>query len=263
MSAITDRDLVDRTRWPVDDPGLAARLHTDFAREGVVVLPGFVPAAVVETMAHECARLAPQAFRSCSRSSPYLTTPDPAAPPGDPRGHEITSAVGVLAYDLVPPEHLVRRLYEDDTLLRFVAAVLGEPRLFRYADPLGALNVTVMADGDHVGWHFDMADFVVSLAITAPDAGGEFVNAPRVRTVADERRSAVAAVLADRAPERVRIEPMTPGTLMIFNGRWSLHRVAPVVGPRPRIVALLAYDREPGTDSTDELKVARYGRLGR
>ena len=54
---------------------------------------------------------------------------------------------------------------------------------------------------------------------------------------------------------------MTPGTLMLFNGRRSMHRVSPVVGDVPRYVALLAYDTKPGTDSTDELKLSRYGRL--
>jgi len=54
---------------------------------------------------------------------------------------------------------------------------------------------------------------------------------------------------------------MTPGTLMLFNGRRSMHRVSPVGGDVPRYVALLAYDTKPGTDSTDELKLSRYGRL--
>jgi hypothetical protein len=71
----------------------------------------------------------------------------------------------------------------------------------------------------------------------------------------------VAAVLADRAPNLVRTEPMTPGTLMLFNGRWSMHRVTTIEGPTPRYVALLAYDTKPGTNSTDALKMSRYGRL--
>jgi hypothetical protein len=54
--------------------------------------------------------------------------------------------------------------------------------------------------------------------------------------------------------------PMTPGTLMIFQGRHSLHRVSPVRGSRPRHVALLAYDPRPGTNSSDLLKLVRYGR---
>lgn len=261
MTEAPGRELIDTTRWPLGDPTCASVLGEVFAREGVVVLPGFVHASVIDQMVKECRDLEEVAHWSRSRSSPYLTAVRADAPAADPRGHEITSSVGVVAYDLVPPGNLVHRLYEDDEMMAFVAAVLGEPVLHRYADPFGALNISVMREGDHLGWHFDMTDFVVSLAIQASESGGEFVNAPRIRHANDECPDDVAAVLEGRSPDKVRVEPMTPGTLMIFNGRWSMHKVAPVVGPCPRIVALLAYDREPGTDSTDELKLSRYGRL--
>lgn len=260
MGAFSKSTLIDDS-WAIEDPSVAAGLHDTFVRHGVVVLPGFVSPDVVRQMEAECDRLAPKAFRSESRSTPYLSSSRDDVPAGDPRAHEITSAVGVVAYDLVPKDDLVRQLYEDDGLLAFVAAVLGEPVLHRYADPFGALNISVMDEGDHLGWHFDMTDFVVSLAIRASAQGGEFVNAPRIRHLDDQNFPGVADVLAGRAPDRVRIEPMTPGTLMIFNGRWSMHKVSPVEGPRSRVVALLAYDRKPGTDSTDELKLSRYGRL--
>ena len=54
---------------------------------------------------------------------------------------------------------------------------------------------------------------------------------------------------------------MTPGTLMLFEGRRSIHRVSPIRGARARHVALLAYDTRPGTDSSPLLKRVRYGRL--
>ena len=55
--------------------------------------------------------------------------------------------------------------------------------------------------------------------------------------------------------------PMTPGTLLLFEGRRSIHRVSPIRGPRARHVALLAYDTKPGTDSSPLLKRVRYGRV--
>ena len=70
----------------------------------------------------------------------------------------------------------------------------------------------------------------------------------------------MARVLAGDAPELVTTVPMTPGTLMLFEGRWSLHRVTPVAGPTPRHVALFGYDTEPGTMSSELLKLVRYGR---
>ena len=54
--------------------------------------------------------------------------------------------------------------------------------------------------------------------------------------------------------------PMEPGTLMLFEGRRCLHRVTPIEGGTPRLVALLAYDTKPGTCSSELLRLVRYGR---
>lgn len=267
MDTTTSRDpgdgpasLVD-PRYRLDDAELVARCHRQMATEGVCILPGFLRPEVVAALVPECDRLAPLAHHSVSVSSPYLRPPEPNVPPGDPRGRAVGSAVAAVAYDLFPPDSLLRRLYEWDGLMDFVAAVLGEPVLHRYGDPFGALNVAVMREGDELGWHFDMTDFVVSIAVQASEGGGLFENAWRLRSADDENLPGVQAVLDGEASGRVRTEPMTPGTLMLFNGRWSMHRVTPVEGPVPRYVALLAYDRRPGTDSTDQLKMNRYGRL--
>jgi hypothetical protein len=130
------------------------------------------------------------------------------------------------------------------------------------------MNLAVMRDGDQLGWHFDQTDFVVSLAIQSSDGGGHFENVQRLRWTdeagaaghIDERYDEVAAVLAGETDERVTTVPMEPGTLMLFEGRWSLHRVSPVTGPTPRHVALFGYDTEPGTMSSELLKLIRYGR---
>jgi hypothetical protein len=53
---------------------------------------------------------------------------------------------------------------------------------------------------------------------------------------------------------------MTPGTLLVFEGRNSLHRVSPIKGDRLRHVGLLAYDTKPGTVSSELLREVRYGR---
>jgi hypothetical protein len=82
-----------------------------------------------------------------------------------------------------------------------------------------------------------------------------------IRRADDDNAAVVAAIRQGERADLVRVEPMAPGTLMIFNGRWSYHRVSTVHGDVPRHVALLAYDTKPGTDSNDELKLARYGRL--
>ena len=49
----------------------------------------------------------------------------------------------------------MRRLFESSDLTRFIAAVLQGPVLYRSADPLEALQVTRMGDGDELGRHYD------------------------------------------------------------------------------------------------------------
>ncbi len=77
-----------------------------------------------------------------------------------------------------------------------------------------------MTDGDQLQWHFDGTDFVVSLAIQDADVGGDFEVAPQIRTADDEHYDDVARVLAGER-DRVVTLPMTPGTLLVFAGRYS------------------------------------------
>ncbi len=255
-------DLIDTGRYRLDDAALVDQANRQFVDEGVCILPGFLRAEWLPALVAECDALAPLAHRSLVEGTPYLGLPDDSFPDGHPRRTLVHNSLEAVAYDLFPPSSMLRRLYEWDGLMRFVGAVLGQPVLHRYADPFGALNLAVMRDGDVLGWHFDMTDFVVSIAIQPSSEGGEFLNAKQVRNADDERYDAVASVLAEGAASPlVRVEPMQPGTLMLFNGRHSLHQVSPIRGDVPRYVALLAYDTRPGTDSSELLKLVRYGRL--
>ena len=47
---------------------------------------------------------------------------------------------------------------------------------------------------------------------------------------------------------------------MVFRGRRSLHRVTPVAGAEPRIVAVFSYDPEPGQRLTAHTQELFYGR---
>jgi hypothetical protein len=259
MSAVTG--LIDTDRYGLDDRALQERCHRQFVDDGVCILPGFLRAEVVPALVDDCDRLAPMAHRSRVLGTPYLAPPDPSLPAHHPRNALVDNALEVVAYDQFPADSPIRELYESPELVAFVEAVLGRGRLYRYADPFGALNLAIMRAGDELGWHFDQTDFVVSIALQSSEAGGEFENAAHLRSSDDECIDDVAVVVAGGSRERIRVEPMTPGTLMLFNGRWSLHRVTPVVGATPRYVALLAYDTKPDTDSSDHLKLVRYGRL--
>jgi len=230
--------LVDTDRWPMNDDALTSQLNQAFVDENIVVLPGFIKPSALPALVAECDELAKVA---------YHTT--------------VNANLEVVAYDQFPNDSVIRALYEWEPLMEFVARVLGEKQLYRYADPFGALNLAVMRDGHELGWHFDQTDFVVSIALQPSIEGGHFENVPRIRSMGNDNAETVAAIRNGERNDLVRLEPMTPGTLMVFNGRWSYHRVSKVHGAVARHVALLAYDTKPGTDSNTELKLGRYGRL--
>jgi hypothetical protein len=80
-----------------------------------------------------------------------------------------------------------------------------------------------------------------------------------VRRPDDECYDHVGAVLAGERSSVVTLA-MAPGTLLLFEGRHSLHRVSPISGTALRHVGLLAYDTKPGTVGSELLRQDRYGR---
>ena len=238
---------------------MVADARTQLADTGAVELPGFVHEVGVGALVADAEALTPRAHHSAGEGTAYLEFPDFSLPDDHPRltwGHY---AVGAVPYDLMPTGSTLRRLYEWEPLRQLVEAILDRGPVHRYADPFGALNLAVMGEGDELQWHFDQTDFVVSLAIQTADEGGDFEVHPRIRSADDECYDDVAAALAGTRPGVVTL-PMVPGTLLVFEGRHSLHRVSPVGGGRPRHVGLLAYDTAPGTMGSELLRENRYGR---
>jgi hypothetical protein len=270
MSAMDSRaggaaSLVDLEAYPLldfDSPRARAVVdqHARSIREtGAAELSGFLTADGLARCRADAESLVPQAHWSRGKSGPYLEIPEPGWPDGHPRRHLEPFSVGAIAYDLFPTESPLRQLYEWDPLMHWIGAILGRSPLHRYADPLGALNVAVMQDGDSLEWHFDQTDFVVSLALQDSESGGDFEVSPRIRNTDDERYDDVARVLGGDHRSVVTL-PLTPGTLLVFAGRNSLHRVSEIRGATPRLIALLAYDEKPGTRSSELLQKVRYGR---
>ena len=72
------------------------------------------------------------------------------------------SRKGGVAADHIGEGTMLKRLYRWDGLMAFIAAALGEDRLYRHADPMASLNINVFDPGQSLDWHFDRADFSVT-----------------------------------------------------------------------------------------------------
>lgn len=264
-AATSPARLIDLDRHPISDLAaapareLAKSCRSQLVRTGACELPGFLTPEATELMVRESDALTSLAYHSVATGTPYLEVPDASLPADHPRRIFDRTSVKVVAYDQFPPDSAMRRLFEWDPLMEFIAAALGKDRLYRYADPMGALNLAVMGDGDCLHWHYDQTDFVTSVALRAAEQGGDFEYVPLIRSTTDENYPRVQRLLLGSREGVVRM-PMTPGTLLLFEGRNSIHRVTPIEGRTTRLVALLAYDTKAGTRSSKGLQMARYGR---
>jgi len=258
-------DLVDLDRYPVNDldsaaaKALVGECHSALRAEGAVRLEGFVRADAVERMAADAAALAARGYPNDASHNCYFDDEiDESLPPDHPRRILVRSAQKAVAMDLLPEDFGSRRIYASDEVLRFVAAALEKDVLHRSDDPLDGCNMTVYEEGDELGWHFDQSEFSVTLMIQRSRAGGDFEYVPMVRTPDDERYDAVRSVLlGDTEP---KVLASDPGTLAFFRGRYSLHRVPPIVGSTPRMNSVLTYSVTPGHLLSAMAQEIYYGR---
>jgi hypothetical protein len=256
--------LVDLDRYPIHDlesaagQALLAECRAQLASTGGANLPGFMPPEVAAALTAEALSLEPGARRKTYTRNSYLTADDPSLPAADPRRRFWTISSTQLADDQIPAETWIRRFYEWDVLTAFIAAAMGKPLLYRMADPFQALNLIYLGDGDQSAWHYDRNEFTVTLLLQEAQSGGEFEFAPNIRTGDDENYDQIARVF-DGRHEGVRRYERGAGTLTLFRGEYSLHRVAPVIGARQRITAILCYDERPDCVASDDVNILIYG----
>lgn len=266
MASLQSMDeIINFGKYPFKDPKSSdyARLLQDcraqLAKNGACEFPDFVTPAGLKALIAESQQLAKGAFFSTVTGNAYLEAVDTSLPEGHPKRMTEITSLGVVAYDEYPKDAVLRRIYEFEPMMKFIGDVLGLKTIYRYADPMGGLNLSVMKEGDYLRWHFDQTDFVTSLAIQSANVGGEFEFVPMTRNAHDEKYDDVKKVLLGDHPGIIKIANQ-PGTLVLFRGRYSIHRVTHIQGPVPRLIGLLAYDEHPDVNSTDHLRKMRYGR---
>jgi hypothetical protein len=150
-------------------------------------------------------------------------------------------------------------LYEWPEFARFLAATMGKPALYTMDDPLARVNTMAYGPGEALNWHFDRSEFTTTLLLQAPEAGGDFEYRSDLRSEGDPNYDAVARLIQGLDPE-VRRLTLRPGTLNVFRGRNTAHRVTPVAGARNRIISVFSFYDRPGVRFTAEEQVGFYGR---
>ena len=202
------------------------------------------------------------AFVSDKHHNAYLET-DRSALAGSrgARGVFMHTQVASIAYDELGDSSTVVELYQDERVTRFIRAVLGknDSEFFVLEDPIGAATINLFKPGFKHAWHFDESEFTTTLCLQMPDQGGEFVyTAPLRASSEDLAEEGVLAAIEGRAEEK-RLG-FAPGTLALFAGRYSLHKVNEVVGDRSRLVAVFCYASQKGFKNSASVQMQFWGR---
>ncbi len=259
-------DVVNLDSYPIHDLGSAAGrslvrdCRQQLAETGVCTLADFIRPEAVAEMVEVAGVLAKGAWKSDQTHTIYFEPVDASVASGHPRAHSVRSAKNGIAYDQIPDDAPVRRLYESDDLTSFIAAVLEKPVLYRSADPLDAMQITIFRDGDELGWHFDRSEFSMTIMYQQAEVGGDFVYAPGLRSETDENYETVQQVLEGKAQGLLKPLPSAPGTLAFFRGQHAMHRVTPIEGATPRINTVLTYGEKPDMRLNDLTSQLFYGR---
>ena len=258
--------LVDLDRYPIHEltsartRDLVSGWRREFEQTGACNFPGFVTADGVAELTAEAHALMPQAYYKEYTRNFLFEFEDDATRPADHPGHQFwTSSSLQLADDQFGPDSPLRQFYEWDALTAFVAAVQGKAKLHRFADEFQALNIIALGEGEQGIWHHDSNECTVTLLIQAPESGGEFVfGRDTLRPDGSVDLDEVSRLFATLPEQLPRLERGS-GTLTLFRGGCSVHRVLPVHGPRKRISAILTYDPDPERVADDEDNCRIYG----
>jgi hypothetical protein len=259
------RDSLDLERYPVDQPrtaahaALVARCRAALQREGMFNLDGFVLPAAIGAAAAELAPLATGSSYTHARThNVYFLDHVEGVGESHPALRKFTTVNHTLCDDQLR-RTFVHRLYEWRPLAAFIAQVLGLPRLYLMDDPLARANVMEYRPGEALNWHFDRSRYTTTLLIQAAEAGGEFQYCSDLRSDGAPNYDEVGRVLSGQS-DRIRVNPLAAGTLNVFAGKNSLHRVSTVEGGRSRLVAVYSYYERPGVMFSEKERMGFYGR---
>jgi hypothetical protein len=258
--------FVDIETYPLLREGTGAwikcvqRIRYELAAVDCAVLPGFIRVHQLADLATEGQAIAPLAWSHVEVVNAYNIALGPELPDWHPCWIQLERGNAFVARDQIPSRFLISQLFHNPAFQRFVAACFGMERVYELEDPLSGLCLNVLKPGREHPWHFDTNEFTVSLLTQQPASGGVFEFCPNIRSPKNENFSAVRDVLEGR-DEQVQRLVLETGDLLLFRGRYSLHRVTPVVGDVERHSAILAYTKQPGVIGSPERTRQLFGRV--
>lgn len=241
---------------------MVERARLDLAQRGSATLDGFLSPLALAALIDEIEAIARHVPIRRHLGTVYARTDlEAELADDDPRCVEQEWHAGHVTRDMIPPYSAAQRLYVAPGFKGLIAAIVGQQRVFEYADPLAGLVATVLPPGGRYPWHYDTNEYVVTIMIQAPESGGVFEYHRDLRTPGDENLDGLGAALRGTSSRPPHTTAAAPGDLQVFLGRYSLHQVTEVGGSTARHVLVLSYADRPGVIGPVDRTRSVYGRI--
>ena len=265
------KHLIHLDQYPIDAPGseaydgLVEHCQQQLSDNGALELPDFLTANAIHSLVAHCKTVKLDGHRMEGMFPAYSDNLNDADDTNLPEDHpsrtRLAASHRFLPGDLFDDNSPLRQLYNYSPFVNFLQNALAVPQLFPIKDQLGQINMLAYEPGDCNGWHFDTNEFIVSLVLQVAECGGDYHYIPGLRSADNENIEAVSWRMRNPdAPADIQKVDLKAGSLFLFKGKYTLHRVTEVKGTDDRIVAILSYDQRSGHLLTDSSKLAMYGR---
>ena len=257
--------ILDLDRYPLDREGspewrrLVEESSAALDASGMFNLEGFLRPGVAEAAVAEIRPVMDARSHTHKRMHNIYFKPSiPELSPDHPALRKVETVSHTVCADQIPGS-IVLAIYEYEPLVRFLAVTMGKPRLHVMQDPLARTNVMAYRAGEALNWHFDRSEFTTTLLLQASERGGDLEYRTDLRSDDNPNYDGVARLLEGRDPD-AKILRMKAGTLNVFRGKNTAHRVTTVEGERERMIAVFSYYERPGVMFTEEERIGFYGR---
>jgi hypothetical protein len=253
------------------------KARAQFKSTGAVIFSNFITEHALQQCVEDATAQEDSAFTTDDTHTAYLTPIDPSCADHSVYNHEMRTQVASVAFDELAPKSQLAELYKDPILLQLVSAIV-EKDLYLSEDPIGCCSINVFRPSYHHSFHFDESEFSTTLMLqeAASLETGLFQYTDPLRDGPDDLAlTAVAATIREydkhssvdfaelhdnTSPPKLHTLNFQAGTLSIFSGSRSLHRVTKVQGSRSRLVAVLTFATRPGFRNSSKVQKLFWGR---
>lgn len=259
-----------------------------YQQTGAAIFPNILTEDALKACIDDARAQEDAAFTTDDVHTAYLRPIDPSTSPRSVKNFEMETQVASIAFDELGKESQLADFYQQPALRELVARVVGKDKIFLSDDPLGCCSINVFRPGYHHSFHFDESEFSTTLMLQeASDRSSglfQYTN-PLRESSNDLALDSVARAIHEYDPvaqdpfsEQTNINlakndnvnnGSTPplhtldfqaGTLSIFAGSKSLHRVTQVKGDCSRLVAVLTFASTPGFRNSPAVQKLFWGR---